>query len=178
MREKYEKFLHFFSIQNGTMLAQNKKVQQKRHSSRFPYCFTSTKILTRSRHPGYYNRKFLSGFGRYKVPVVSSQDGVIDDESLVKTRTNICLSDASAVPSYSVIRFKTSKKTANEIGNSSFETPSKTSSASPASSHSEIEKKMQKLFVFFSHYKFVLYVKILLVYSKSIVDFISVIILA
>jgi hypothetical protein len=27
---------------------------------------------------------------------------VIDDESLVKTRTNICLSDASAVPSYSV----------------------------------------------------------------------------
>ena len=39
-------------------------------------------------------------------------------------------------------------------------------------------KKMQKLFVFFSHYKFVLYVKILLVYSKSIVDFISVIILA
>ena len=65
--------------------------------------------------------------------------------------------------------------TANEIGNSSFETPSKTSSANPASSHSEIEKKF---FVFFSHYKFVLYVKILLVYSKSIVDFISVIILA
>ena len=32
----------------------------------------------------------------------TSQDGVIDDESLVKTRTNICLSDASAVPSYSV----------------------------------------------------------------------------
>ena len=27
---------------------------------------------------------------------------MIDDESLVKTRTNICLSDASAVPSYSV----------------------------------------------------------------------------
>jgi hypothetical protein len=27
---------------------------------------------------------------------------VIDDESLVKTRTNTCLSDASAVPSYSV----------------------------------------------------------------------------
>jgi hypothetical protein len=32
----------------------------------------------------------------------TSQDGVIDDESLVRTRTNICLSDASAVPSYSV----------------------------------------------------------------------------
>ena len=29
---------------------------------------------------------------------------MIDDESLVKTRTNICLSDASAVPSYSVVR--------------------------------------------------------------------------
>ena len=28
---------------------------------------------------------------------------MIDDESLVKTRTNICLSDASAVPSYSVL---------------------------------------------------------------------------
>ena len=27
---------------------------------------------------------------------------MIDDESLVKTRTNICLSDASAVSSYSV----------------------------------------------------------------------------
>ena len=27
---------------------------------------------------------------------------MIDDESLVKTRTNICLSDASAVRSYSV----------------------------------------------------------------------------
>ena len=27
---------------------------------------------------------------------------MIDDESLVKTRTNTCLSDASAVPSYSV----------------------------------------------------------------------------
>ena len=29
--------------------------------------------------------------------------GVIDDESLVKTRTNICLSYASAVPSHSVL---------------------------------------------------------------------------
>ena len=29
---------------------------------------------------------------------------MIDDESLVKTRTNICLSYASAVPSYSVSR--------------------------------------------------------------------------
>ena len=161
-------------------------------------------------------------------------------------------------------RFKTVKMTANEIGNSSFETPSKTSSVNPASSHHRIDTrpegtllcvlaegkrpkffyllwrhpgvhtalctyvflwktsvctpgwrhmmayfhvstrkisdktssewhfwsciysvvsfknwtKMQKLFVFFSHYKFVLYVKILLVYSKSIVDFISVIILA
>ena len=27
---------------------------------------------------------------------------MIDDESLVKTRTNTCLSDASAVPFYSV----------------------------------------------------------------------------
>ena len=27
---------------------------------------------------------------------------MIDDELLVKTRTNTCLSDASAVPSYSV----------------------------------------------------------------------------
>jgi hypothetical protein len=33
----------------------------------------------------------------------TSQDGVIDDESLVKTRTNTCLSYASAVPSYSVL---------------------------------------------------------------------------
>ena len=32
--------------------AQNRKVQQKRNLSRFLYCFTSTKILTRSRHPG------------------------------------------------------------------------------------------------------------------------------
>ena len=32
----------------------------------------------------------------------TSQDGVIDDESLVKTRTNTCLSYTSAVPSYSV----------------------------------------------------------------------------
>ena len=38
--------------------------------------------------------------------------------------------------------------------------------------------KNAKTFRIFSHYKFVLYVKILLVYSKSIVDFISVIILA
>ena len=33
----------------------------------------------------------------------TSQDGVIDDESLVKTRTNTCLSYTSAVPSYSVV---------------------------------------------------------------------------
>ena len=33
----------------------------------------------------------------------TSQDGVIDDESLVKTRTNTCLSYASAIPSYSVL---------------------------------------------------------------------------
>jgi hypothetical protein len=33
----------------------------------------------------------------------TSQDGVIDDESLVKTRTNTCLSYTSAVPSYSVL---------------------------------------------------------------------------
>jgi hypothetical protein len=32
----------------------------------------------------------------------TSQDGVIDDVSLVKTRTNTCLSYTSAVPSYSV----------------------------------------------------------------------------
>ena len=32
----------------------------------------------------------------------TSQDGVLDDESLVKTRTNTCLSYTSAVPSYSV----------------------------------------------------------------------------
>ena len=36
--------------ENGVILAhlwtQNKKVQQKRNSSPFPYCFTSTKILT------------------------------------------------------------------------------------------------------------------------------------
>ena len=31
----------------------------------------------------------------------TSQDGVIDDESLVKTRTNTCLSETSA--SYSVV---------------------------------------------------------------------------
>jgi hypothetical protein len=30
---------------------------------------------------------------------------VIDDESLVKTRTNTCLSETSAVPSYSVSVF-------------------------------------------------------------------------
>jgi hypothetical protein len=28
---------------------------------------------------------------------------VIDDESLVKMRTNICLSETSAIPSYSVV---------------------------------------------------------------------------
>jgi hypothetical protein len=60
-----------------------------------------------------------------------------------------------------------SKKTANKIGNSSFETPSNALSVGPASSHARIEKNCKKLFV-----------KILLVYSKSIVDFISVIILA
>ena len=38
----------------------------------------------------------------------TSQDGVIDDESLVKTRTNTCLSYASAVPSYSVVISNTS----------------------------------------------------------------------
>ena len=32
----------------------------------------------------------------------TSQNGVIDDESLVKTRTKTCSSYASAVPSYSV----------------------------------------------------------------------------
>ena len=32
----------------------------------------------------------------------TSQDGVIDDELLVKTRTNTCLSYASAIPFYSV----------------------------------------------------------------------------
>jgi hypothetical protein len=32
----------------------------------------------------------------------TSQDGVIDDESLVKTLTNTCFSYTSAVPSYSV----------------------------------------------------------------------------
>jgi hypothetical protein len=32
----------------------------------------------------------------------TSQDGVIDDESLVKTRTNTCLRYISAVTSYSV----------------------------------------------------------------------------
>jgi hypothetical protein len=31
---------------------------------------------------------------------------VIDDESLVKTRTNICLSYASAIPSYSVLQYR------------------------------------------------------------------------
>ncbi len=38
--------------------------------------------------------------------------------------------------------------TANEIGNSSFETPSKTSSANPASSHSRIEQKCKNLSYF------------------------------
>ena len=33
----------------------------------------------------------------------TSQDGVIDDESLVKAQTNTCLSYTSAVPSYSVL---------------------------------------------------------------------------
>ena len=49
------KFSLYFSgsctpINKNLLLSQNKKVQQKRNSSRFPYCFTSTKILTRSRH--------------------------------------------------------------------------------------------------------------------------------
>ena len=35
-----------------SLISQNKKLQQKRNSSRFPYFFTSTKILTCSRHPG------------------------------------------------------------------------------------------------------------------------------
>jgi hypothetical protein len=35
----------------------------------------------------------------------TSQDGVIDDESLVNTRTNTCLSYTSAVPSYSVMLY-------------------------------------------------------------------------
>ena len=35
-----------------SLISQNKKVQQKRNSSRFHYCFTSTKILTHSCHPG------------------------------------------------------------------------------------------------------------------------------
>ena len=33
----------------------------------------------------------------------TSQDDVIDGESLVKTRTNTCLTSTSAVPSYSVV---------------------------------------------------------------------------
>ena len=37
--------------------------------------------------------------------------------------------------------------TANEIGNSSFETPSKTSSAGPASSHSRIDDSPYYVFV-------------------------------
>jgi hypothetical protein len=32
----------------------------------------------------------------------TSQDGVIDDESLVKPRTNTCLSETSGIPSYSL----------------------------------------------------------------------------
>ena len=35
----------------------------------------------------------------------TSQDGVIDDESLVKMRTNTCLSYASAIPSCSVTQW-------------------------------------------------------------------------
>ena len=33
------------------------------------------------------------------MPVVLAKDGVIDDESLVKTRTNTCLSETSGIPS-------------------------------------------------------------------------------
>ena len=40
----------------------------------------------------------------------TSQDGVVDDESLVKTRTNTCLSETSAVPSYSVVYITKSLK--------------------------------------------------------------------
>ena len=36
------------------------------------------------------------------MPVVLARMGVIGDESLVKMRTNTCLSYTSAVPSYSV----------------------------------------------------------------------------
>jgi hypothetical protein len=51
---KYSKYsgLHTGLYQIHTSRAQNKKVQQKCNSSRFLYCFTYTKILTRSRHPG------------------------------------------------------------------------------------------------------------------------------
>ena len=37
------------------------------------------------------------------MPGCTSQDGVIVDELLVKTRTNTCLSYTSAIPSYSVL---------------------------------------------------------------------------
>jgi hypothetical protein len=42
-------------------------------------------------------------FAECHIFIVSNlcQDGVIDDESLVKTRTNTCLSYASAIPSLS-----------------------------------------------------------------------------
>ena len=40
---------------------------------------------------------------------------MIDDESLVKTRTNICLSYASAVPSYSVA-MRSRESPGNELG--------------------------------------------------------------
>jgi hypothetical protein len=46
------------------------------------------------------------------VPVVLARmTYVIDDESLVKTRTNTCLSYTSAVPSYSVAWLASSLKT-------------------------------------------------------------------
>jgi hypothetical protein len=73
-------FIHFRSNHEQLPVPQNKKVQQKCNLSRFLYCFT------------------LQSAG------CTSQDGVIDDELLVKTRTNTCLSYTSAVPSYSVIR--------------------------------------------------------------------------
>ena len=40
---------------------------------------------------------------------------MIDDKSLVKTRTNICLSYASAVPSYSVA-MRSRESPGNELG--------------------------------------------------------------
>ena len=88
MREKYEKFLHFFQFLNETMLDSR---------STFLMAFQMT--------------NFQSHWLSFR-------------------------------------RFKTVKMTANEIGNSSFETPSKTSSANLASSHSEIEKNAKTFRIF------------------------------